>query len=47
MTAQSVLPTPSPERQIGQLNQKVGSIAYGFWRFAGTSVKEAREGGAR
>ena len=29
-------------RTIGQHPFKVGPIAYGFWRFAGTTVKEAR-----
>jgi predicted oxidoreductase len=30
-------------RSIGALPLQVGPIAYGFWRFAGTSTKKARE----
>jgi len=30
------------ERQLGQTELKTTDLAYGFWRFAGTSVKEAR-----
>ena len=39
----SPLLSASQTRTIATLPNQVGPIAYGFWRFAGTSVKEARE----
>ena len=38
----SKLSLPNLKRNIGQIPLEVGPIAYGFWRFAGTTVKEAR-----
>ena len=34
-------PTPSV-RALGRSHLRVSSLSYGFWRFAGTSVSEAR-----
>lgn len=38
----STLPLVNKQRTIGTISTAVGPIAYGFWRFAGTTVKEAR-----
>ena len=42
MTTVSQLPSPPTKRKLASIELEVGPIAYGFWRFAGTSVKEAR-----
>ena len=42
MSDTSTLPSPHRTRRLGSTNLTVGPIAYGFWRFAGTSVSEAR-----
>lgn len=42
MNTSSRLNKPPHKRRIGSIELEVGNIAYGFWRFAGTSVKEAR-----
>ena len=38
----TVLPLNAQPRQLGQSNLRVSPIAYGLWRFAGTSVAEAQ-----
>jgi len=37
------LPLPPAARRLGSSSIEVGAISYGCWRFAGTSVGEARE----
>ena len=42
MSDTSMLPSTHHPRRLGSTDLTVGPIAYGFWRFAGTSVAEAR-----
>jgi len=37
------LSLPPAARRLGTSSIEVGAISYGCWRFAGTSVGEARE----
>ena len=37
------LPLPPATRRLGSSSLEVGAISYGCWRFAGTSVAEARD----